>query len=492
MSKIDQAIKELLLFFKNFFKTFFNVLLKPKEFLKEILNIEVDKQTERINSLTYLFLATFVFVFTINAKRLSLLIFKISKFEITSLGAYFNFLLIYVGNSFEACKLLFHFKYSEYYQYILNFEQPIFKFQLYSGGLSNIISSLFTISFEKLIVLTLPIVATFYIFSKLLSFFLKDKSLRKSFIEIVAYINATIFLYYFLVFIILIVYSKFVYNIFGRNDINAITISSAFFWIIIILFSVISLIRTFSAVRSAISDNKTHRKFNLLIIISVFGLIILYYNIAKRQKDFDSVFDPAKRKFVEISVLKNSSDSFLKYESKTNEIKYGMLKLDLIITNNSDEVLFFSPKECATIYIGDSITKITKQELIVITLNDTTFLNSGFSEYENKLIFKPGETQILNLQTKLDKETFLKLSNLYKKENDNFTNTEFSSKLNFYIPNEDLIDISGWKKFDVEGFNPDLKENFSISPEAVFQNNVGNNNPLMPQEQKTGGGSSKK
>jgi len=182
----------------------------------------------------------------------------------------------------------------------------------------------------------------------------------------------------------------------------------------------------------------------------------------------------------------------LKYESKTNEIKYGMLKLDLIITNNSDEVLFFSPKECATIYIGDSITKITKQELIVITLNDTTFLNSGFSEYENKLIFKPGETQILNLQTKLDKETFLKLSNLYKKENDNFTNTEFSSKLNFYIPNEDLIDISGWKKFDVEGFNPDLKENFSISPEAVFQNNVGNNNPLMPQEQKTGGGSSKK
>ena len=179
MNKIDDAIQQLLIFGKNFFKTFFNVLFRPYKFFDDVINGKNEKEVTRVNSLTYLLMSTFVFVFTINAKRLSLLIFKDSRYHYEEYGSYF---FDYFDKSLKSFCALITFQFDEYYKILLSVNQPFFKFQLYNAPIQNISTSLFSISFEKLILLTLPIVVSFYFLSKLLSYFLKDKSKRKNFL----------------------------------------------------------------------------------------------------------------------------------------------------------------------------------------------------------------------------------------------------------------------------------------------------------------------
>lgn len=265
MNKIDDAIQQLLIFGKNFFKTFFNVLFRPYEFFDDVINGKKEKEVTRVNSLTYLLLSTFVFVFTINAKRLSLLIFKESRFQYEKYGMFFS---DYFEKSFNCFNSLIHFQFDEYYKYLFSLNQPFFKFQLYNAPLQNITSSLFSISFEKLVLLTLPIVVSIYLFSKLLSCLLKDKSIRKNFTEIVSYINSTIFLYYFFIFLLLIFYTKIIYYFISQENINAIIILSALFWIPVILVSVYFLVNAFFAVQKILDSPKFNRRFNLLVILS--------------------------------------------------------------------------------------------------------------------------------------------------------------------------------------------------------------------------------
>lgn len=478
MNKIDDAIQQLLIFAKNFFKTFFNVLFRPYEFFNDVINGKHEKEVTRVNSLTYLLLSTFVFVFTINAKRLSLLIFKESRYQYDKYGFYLS---DYFEKSFNSFKALISFQFDEYYKILLSVNQPFFKFQLYNAPIQNISTSLFSISFEKLILLTLPIVVSFYFLSKLLSFLLKDKSIRKSFTEIVSYINSTIFLYYFLIFLLLIFYTKVVYYFVKPDEVALIVILSGLFWIPVIFISAYFIINTFFAVKKILDAPKIHKRFNFLVIMSVFGLILLYYTIAKKQKDFDTAFDPLKQKSVDISFLKNEDDKFFAIENNPDheQIEFTdfqltdtatitdssrIFKVDVLITNRSEELLFIHPGFSAFMFVSKSPLIKINQNLFVKSLKDSTFNNSYNPEFEKRIILNPGETQILNLQCLMDNKFYNELYKIHQDKKENDYRIKASVKINFLTSKSDISDQSSWEEFIISGFNPDttVKKTFEI------------------------------
>ncbi|HMS64482.1 MAG TPA: hypothetical protein PKD83_04415 [Ignavibacteria bacterium] len=478
MNKIDDAIQQLLIFGKNFFKTFFNVLFRPYEFFDDVINGKKDKEVTRVNSLTYLLLSTFVFVFTINAKRLSLLIFKESRFQFDQYGSFF---FDYFEKSYNCFNALIHLQFDEYFKYLLSLKQPFFKFQLYNAPIQNITTSLFSISFEKLILLTLPIVVSIYLFSKLLSYLLIDKSIRKSFTEIISYINSTIFLYYFFIFLLLIFYTKVVYSFISIENISTIIILSSLFWIPVIIISVYFLINAFIAVKKILDIPKINRRFNFLVIISVFGLILLYYTIAKKQKDFDTAFDPLKQKSIGISFLKNNDDTFFSItenpgikgiefsnfqltDTATVTDSSRIFKVDVLITNKSDELLFLHPGFSAFMFVSKSPLIKVNQNLFVKSLKDSTFNNSYNPEFEKRIILNPGETQLLNLQCFMDNKFYNDLNSVLSDEYIKDYRIKASIKLNFLTQNSDITDQSAWEEFNISGFYPDTTgtKNFEI------------------------------
>lgn len=439
MNKIDDAVQSILEFGKNFFKTFFNIVFKPFRFFDDIIND--NSNFPRTNYLTYLLLAAFVFVMTINTKPLTELL--ITNSEI--------------------------------------------KFRLYNPGFQKIFNSMFTVSFDKLILIALPIVTFTYLIAKLLSLLFKDndgnyKDMRKKFIEIVSYFNGTFFLYYFMVFLFVVVFSRIYNNYFELGREKGV---AAVMWIFIFIFTLLIIVRLLLSVSRLMTvENKTRRRFNILILISTFGFLFLYYQIAKEQKNFDPMLNPSKPRKAEFSYIPSDNMSFLRME-KISGPESSLLKFDLIITNNSDELLILNPykSDCVSLFIGDS-TDISnpnadKINLIILSLYDLTLSDFKNYDYENKLIFKPGESQVLNLQCHLDSSNYKKLNYIYKNRDNSFYKYKFYTKLNFVASPEDFANQSEIKDFNIAGF---------YSSDSLFNSSRGFLDSLKLSNKRAGGG----
>jgi len=440
MNKVDQAIQQLVEFAKTFFKTFYNILVKPYAFFLTVYKVE-DKEN-RTNPLTYLLLSTFAFVFTIHTKKLTDLFWD---------GSNFNFLL-----------------YTEKFKFLIN--------------------SLFSISFEKLIVISFPIVVFVYLVSKILSYLIADKSVRPKFSEVVVYFSATSFLLYFTVFIFIIFVSK-ACMFFTPDEQGRV---ASVFWIMVLLFALLSLLRAIFALWRILSDNeqlenklrsmssrmrlpfqkviglykldftriiKDQHRFSFLVLAAVVALVVFSYIIARDQKKFDNMLNLTRGKETGFSILKRDSTAYFEIvKIKTGDTQYAYLNLDLVVSNHSDNILIFNSlkKECASVFISDS-PFVDETSIIELPLHEVTLSNYDNKDFESKLLLMPGEMQLLNLLCRLDSVAYGKLNYFYYKNDKPFNRFKFLITLKYEQGPEDRSNVSDYYDLKIRDFLPDAE-----------------------------------
>jgi len=403
MDKIENILKEILRFFKNYVNSYQAILTEPYNFFKVLIEDNKEENPHYLNPYIFLLISTFLLIFAVNI------------FPILS-----NFLT------------------------------------LYPYRFSTLLLTFLEMDAKKVIIITLPTALLIYSYNKFISFFINRYDFKHCYSSLISYLIGSLYLTYFVCFFLLIVFSKsyqfinsFPIEIINELDKKYVT---RIIWHFLLIFASFAIFYPIYSFFKIIRTKTSKLKIPFLTTVSLLFLITLTVVIAIKQKDYDKIFDPLKSYEVSFTFpeLQNKSaiyfrnisrddmgggytksksgknDTLVFIDSSKNEDIYsGMncLYLNVILTNNSPEILILNPLHLSDLVITNSkgldtlvIFPLKYEELDVS--NNVLIDSLKKTSIQDRIIFFPGETQWFHLSCKLDTTYLSKLSYYYFIEND--------------------------------------------------------------------------
>lgn len=443
MDKIDKILTEIVLFFRYFLRTYFNIVFRPRNFFLHHIENKSNELTNFINYITFLLISTFLLIFAVN-------IFPL----------FANF------------------------------------FQIYTKKFSMLLLTFIELDARQIVIITLPTSLFIYLYTKLNSLLIRRTDFRLSYARLISYLISSFFLTYFFSFLFLITASKmyfFLMSHIGIENTDVIEkIASSIIWVIIVLYSLYVIVFPTYSLFKIIRSKTKHLKIPILTAFSIVILVGVSVFIGVKQKEYDKIFDPLKSYEIDIKFMAINGGANITFKNETRPETRGgkedispplkkdilfapkdkssmYIYLDMIVTNNSPDLIMLTPMKCATLTIdsrnemNSSVSVVEKIILDLVTKDlDFSYLDSLEKPYvQDCLMLFPGETQWLHLKGAVTTEVYRKLSYIYVfKIDKEFSNYYYQVELNSSIKRSDKYDrtinfISKPIDLKIQDFKPD-------------------------------------